>query len=52
MRYIRHIPLVRPVTFRAEVLHDGRSWGISQVTTRDERGRVCAVATVTVYGRR
>lgn len=37
---------------RAEVLHDGRSWGISQVTTRDERGRVCAVATVTVYGRR
>ena len=52
VRYVRQIPLVQPVTVRAEVLHDGRSWGISQVTTRDERGRVCAVATVTVYGRR
>ena len=52
VRYVRQIPLVRPVTLRAEVLHDGRSWGIAQVTTRDERGRACAVATVTVYGRR
>ena len=52
VRYVRQIPLVQPVTVRAEVLHDGRSWGISQVKTRDERGRVCAVATVTVYGRR
>lgn len=52
VRYVRQIPLVQPVTVRAEVLHDGRSWGIAQVTTRDERGRVCAVATVTVYGHR
>ncbi|MGX1597434.1 hotdog fold thioesterase [Dietzia maris] len=52
VRYVRQIPLVQPVTARAEVLHDGRSWGIAQVTTRDERGRVCAVATVTVYGHR
>ena len=52
VRYIRQIPLVGPVTVRAEVVHDGRSWGIAQVTTRDERGRACAVATVTVYGRR
>ena len=52
VRYIRQIPLASPVTVRAEVLHDGRSWGIAQATTLDERGRVCAVASVTVYGRR
>lgn len=52
VRYIRQIPLVAPVTVRAEIVHDGRSWGIAQVTTRDDRGRVCAVASVTVYGRR
>ena len=52
VRYIRQIPLVAPVTVRAEVLHDGRSWGIAQATTLDERGRVCAVASVTVYGSR
>ena len=52
VRYIRQIPLVGPVTVRAEVVHDGRSWGIAQVTTRDDRGRACAVASVTVYGRR
>ena len=38
VRYVRQIPLVQPVTVRAEVLHDGRSWGIAQVTTRDEGG--------------
>lgn len=52
VRYVRQIPLVGPVAVRAEALHDGRSWGIAHVETRDERGRVCAVATVTVYGRR
>lgn len=52
VRYVRQIPLVGPVTVRAEAIHDGRSWGIAQVVTRDERGRVCAVASVTVYGRR
>lgn len=52
VRYIRQIPLVGPVTVRAEVVHDGRSWGIAQVTSRDDRGRVCASATVTVYGQR
>ncbi|MFN3338893.1 MAG: PaaI family thioesterase [Dietzia sp.] len=52
VRYVRQIPLVGPVTVRAEALHDGRSWGIAQAVTRDERGRVCAVASVTVYGRR
>lgn len=52
VRYIRQIPLVGPVAVRAEVVHDGRSWGIAQVTARDERGRVCASATVTVYGQR
>lgn len=52
VRYVRQIPLVGPVTVRAEVLHEGRSWGIAQVTTRDDRGRICAVAMVTVYGRR
>ena len=52
VRYIRQIPLVSPVTVRAEVLHDGRSWGIAQAISLDERGRVCAVASVTVYGRR
>ena len=52
VRYVRQIPLTGPVTVRAEALHDGRSWGIAQAVTRDERGRVCAVATVTVYGRK
>lgn len=52
VRYVRQIPLVSPVTVRAEVVHDGRSWGIARVETRDDRGRVCAVATVTVYGSR
>lgn len=52
VRYIRQIPLVAPVTVRAEIVHDGRSWGIAQATARDERGRVCATASVTVYGRR
>lgn len=52
VRYVRQIPLVGPVTVRAEAVHDGRSWGIAHVETRDERGRVCAMATVTVYGRR
>ncbi|HHX83781.1 MAG TPA: hotdog fold thioesterase [Actinomycetales bacterium] len=52
VRYVRQIPLVGPVTVRAEALHDGRSWGIAHVETRDERGRVCATATVTVYGDR
>ena len=52
VRYIRQIPLVAPVTVRAEIVHDGRSWGIAQVTTRDDRGRACAVASVTVYGQR
>lgn len=52
VRYIRQIPLVAPVTVRAEIVHDGRNWGIAQVTTRDDRGRVCAAATVTVYGTR
>ncbi len=52
VRYVRQIPLVGPVTVRAEAVHDGRSWGIAQVVTRDDRGRVCAVASVTVYGRR
>ena len=52
VRYIRQIPLVDPVTVRAEAVHDGRSWGIAHVSTVDERGRVCAVASVTVYGRR
>ena len=52
VRYIRQIPLVAPVIVRAEIVHDGRSWGIAQVTTRDDRGRACAVASVTVYGRR
>lgn len=52
VRYIRQIPLTGPVTVRAEALHDGRSWGIAQAVTRDERGRVCAVATVTAYGRK
>lgn len=52
VRYIRQIPLVAPVTVRAEIVHEGRSWGIAHVTTRDDRGRVCAAATVTVYGQR
>lgn len=52
VRYIRQIPLAGPVTVRAEAVHNGRSWGIAHVETRDERGRVCAIATVTVYGRR
>lgn len=52
VRYVRQIPLTGPVTVRAEAVHDGRSWGIARVETRDERGRVCAMATVTVYGRR
>lgn len=52
VRYIRQIPLVGPVTVRAETVHDGRSWGISRVSTLDERGKVCAVASVTVYGQR
>lgn len=52
VRYIRQVPLAEPVTVRAEVIHDGRNWGIAQSTTLDERGRVCAVASVTVYGQR
>ncbi len=52
VRYLRQIPLDRPVTVRAEVIHEGRSWGLAQAETRDERGRVCAFATITVYGRR
>lgn len=52
VRYVRQIPLTGPVTVRAEALHDGRSWGIAQAETRDDRGRVCAVASVTVYGRK
>lgn len=50
VRFVRQIPLVGPVIVRAEALHDGRSWGIAHVETRDERGRLCAAATVTVYG--
>lgn len=50
VHYIRQVPLVEPVTVRAEVVHDGRSWGIARATTLDDRGRVCAVASVTVYG--
>lgn len=52
VRYVRQIPLVGPVTVRAHALHDGRSWGIAHVETRDDRGRVAALATVTIYGRR
>jgi acyl-coenzyme A thioesterase PaaI-like protein len=52
VRFVRQIPLVGPVIVRAEALHDGRSWGIAHVETRDERGRLCAAATVTVYGAR
>ena len=52
VRYVRQIPLAGPVTVRAEAVHDGRSWGIAHVDTRDDRGRVCAMATVTIYGRR
>lgn len=52
VRYVRQIPLTGPVTVRAEAVHDGRSWGIAHVDTRDDRGRVCAMATVTIYGRR
>nr|WP_228549264.1 hotdog fold thioesterase [Dietzia sp. DQ11-38-2] len=52
VRYVRQIPLVGPVTVRAEALHDGRSWGIAHAVTRDDRGRVCAVASITVYGSR
>lgn len=52
VRFVRQIPHVGPVTVRAEVVHDGRNWGIAQSVARDDRGRVCATAMVTVYGSR
>ena len=52
VRYIRPIPLDGPVTVRAETVHEGRNWGIARVSSCDERGRVCAMASVTVYGQK
>jgi uncharacterized protein (TIGR00369 family) len=45
--YPRPLTPGRPARFEAQVQHRGRSFGIVQVTSRNEAGKPCVIATVT-----
>ncbi len=47
--YVRPGPGEGAVTFRAEVLHLGRTFGVAQVTSYNPAGKKCGIATVTAY---